>query len=236
MFRDYIYLDTDKMKRYATKIKVQKVELEQGEESEAEEMLFEEFEYKLEQEHLDKDFIEISEEKDEDFIDGMKRQVLIRFESELLIPEEFGQVEFIKKILSNETAKDRLSQILSQDDQSIPKEFISSIIKDRGNVPIYFDLGEYKICSNLQGKYFRNIEYAEFEENVQEKVIVVAKLESICKIDKEIILYNIYKDLLGLSREMRRSLTNKEKGKNDIPEEIRIYGKEIRVSILAIYK
>lgn len=235
MFRDYIYLDTDRMKRYATKIKVQKIELEQGEEHEAEEMLFEEFEYKLEQEHLDKDFIEISDEK-ENFIEGIQRQVLIRFESELLIPEEFGQVEFIKKVLSNDTAKNRLSQILSQDDQSIPKEFISSLIKDRGSAPVYFDLGEYKVCSNLQGKYFRNIEYAEFEENVQEEVTVVAKVDSICKVDKDIILYNIYKDLLGLGREMRRSLTNKEKGKNDIPEEIRICGKEIRVSILAIYK
>lgn len=235
MFRDYIYLDTDRINRYATKIKVQKVELQQGEENEAEEMLFEEFEYKLEQEHLDKDFIEIPFEK-EDFINRIQRQMLIRFESKLLIPEEFGQVEFIKNVLSNEHVKDHLSQLLSEDDKSMPKEFISSLIRDRGSVPVYFELGEYKVCSNLQGKYFRNIEYAEFEENVQEEVIVIAKVDSICKVDKDIILYNIYKDLLGLSREMRRSFTGKDKSKNDIPEEIQIYGKEMRVSILAIYK
>lgn len=235
MFRDYVYLDTDRIKRYATKIKVQKTKIEQVEENEAEEMFFEEFEYKLEKEHLDKDFIEIQPEA-EDLISRIQKQIIVRFESEILIPEEFGQVEFIKKVLSNDSVKDSLSQTISEEDSTIPKDFISSIIKDRGSVPIYFNIDEYKVYTNLQGKYFRNLEYADFEDNVQERVMVVAKVDSICKDNKDIVLYNIYKDLLGLSREMRRSITNKDKSKSDISEEIKIHGKAIQVSILAIYK
>jgi len=234
MFRDYIYLDMNRITSYGRKCGMDKSIVDKKENCATEEMYFEEFEYKIEKEHIDKDFLILSEEEDKECINRIQKQMIIRFEKELLIPNEFGQVEFLKKVLSNDSVKNSLTSTLSNNDTEIPKEFLSSIIKDRGSVPAYFNIDDYKIYTNLQGEYFRNIEYADFEENVGELVTVVAKVESVCKIKKDIVLYDIYKDLLGLSREMRRSIISNDN--SNVPEEIKIYGQGIKVSILAIYK
>ena len=137
--------------------------------------------------------------------------------------------------MRNNNAKDSLINTISHDDSEIPREFLNSLIKDRGCVPAFFEIEGYNIYTNLQGEYFRNMEYADFEENVGEPVTVVGKVEGICKIDKDIAIYDIYKDLLGLNREMRRSFKGKSNN-SDIPEQITIHGKGIKLSILAIYK
>lgn len=232
MFRDYIYLDMKRVTSYGRKCRMDKKICGEAKNPITEEMYFEEFEHKLEKEHIDDDFVIIDE--DSGNVNRVQKQMIIRFEKELLIPNEFGQVEFLKKVLSNDNIKDNLTSTLSNSDDEIPKEFLSSIIRDRGNVPAYFKMDNYKIYTNLQGELFRNIEYAEFEENVGQLVTVVAKVDNVCKVEKDIVLYNIYKDLLGLSREMRRSL--KENDNSGIPEEIKTYGKGIKISILAIYK
>lgn len=235
VFRDYIYLDMNKIRRYGEKCGVDESRIKEKKNSVTEEMYFEEFEYKLENEHEDRDFVIISEQDTKENIEKVKKQMIIRFEKELLIPSEFGQVEFLKKVLSNNNAKDSLINTISHDDSEIPREFLNSLIKDRGCVPAFFELEGYNIYTNLQGEYFRSMEYADFEENVGEPVTVVGKVEGICKIDKDIAIYDIYKDLLGLNREMRRSFTSKANN-SDIPEQITIHGKGIKLSILAIYK
>lgn len=234
MFRDYIYLDMKRITSYGRKCGMDKNICKETENSITEEMYFEEFEYKLEKEHIDEDFLILEEDGDKETINRVQKQMIIRFEKGLLIPKEFGQVEFLKKVLNNDNIKDNLTSTLSNNDEEIPKEFLSSIIKDRGSVPAYFEIDNFKIYTNLQGEFFRSVEYADFEENVGELVTVVAKVDNVCKTEKDIVLYNIYKDLLGLSREMRRSL--KRNDNSSIPEEIKIYGQGIKVSILAIYK
>lgn len=234
MFRDYIYLDMKRITGYGKKCRIDKNIYEEIENSITEEMYFEEFEHKLEKEYIDDDFLILGEEGDEENINRVQKQMIIKFEKELLIPNEFGHVDFLKKILNNDNVKDNLTSTLSNNDDEIPKEFLSSIIKDRGSVPAYFEIDNYKIYTNLQGKFLRNLEYADFEENVGELVTVVAKVDNVCKIEKDIVLYSVYKDLLGLSREMRRSLRNNDN--NSIPEEIKIHGQGIKISVLAIYK
>lgn len=78
-----------------------------------------------------------------------------------------------------------------------------------------------------KGKYFKDIGFSEFEENVDEEVTVVAKVEKVDSSIKNIVLYDIYKKLLHLNREMRRSFANGNN--NDIPEKLAIEGKGIRL-------
>lgn len=231
MFKDYIYLDTNRINSYGRKLRVSNVSIEDGD-SVDEEMYFERFEDKLENEHINEDFL-IIENDNEDVINIIKPQMIIKFQEKLLIPNEFGQVEFLKRILSNDNMKNELSNVLSKNDEEIPKEFFNTLIKDRKNFPIYCNIGDYKIYTNLKGEFFRNIEYYDFEENVEEVVTIVAKIDNISKLNKDIVLYDIYKDLFGMNREMRRTFND---GNKNIPEQIKINGKGIKMTVLAIYK
>lgn len=234
MFRDYIYLNSDKILNYGRKLGLNNNLFNNEDKLIAEEMYFEEFENKLENEHKDSDFFDLCGDNEEKII-NIKKQTIIRFEKELFIPREFGQVEFIQKAIKNDSIKKYLTNYICNEND-IPSDFVYKLLRDRGSVPIYFNFDSYKIYSNLQGKCFRNIEYVDFEENVDEIVTVVARVENISNIEKEIILYNVYKDLLGLGRELRRTIKTNDKQSNSMPEEIRILGKGIKIDVLGIYK
>lgn len=232
MFKDYIYLNTSKIKNYGIKLGLNDELLKKEETNIAEEMYFEEFENKLELEHINKDFIDLDED-DEFGVSNIKKQMIVRFEKNLSIPDKFGQVEFIEKVLANKSIKEYLFKSMTNE-SDMPEEFMNKLIRNKGKIPIYFDEGDYKLYSNLEGKYLRNIEYIDFEEYIGESVTVVAKVESKSDNLKEITLYNIYKNLLGLNREMRRSMNCDNS--SGMPEEIKIIGKGIKIEILGIYK
>ncbi len=231
MFRDYIYLDTKRVNSYGRKLGIGDISIENGD-STGEEMYFEKFEYELEHKHINKDFLVVQSDNEAD-INKVNPQMIIKLQEKLLIPNEFGEVEFLKRLLTNENMKNQLSNVLSKNDEEMPKEFFATLIKDRKNFPIYCEVGQYIIHTSLNGEFFRNIEYFDFEENIGEVVTIVAKVDNAGKVEKDIVLYDIYKDLFGMNRQMRRAFNDNNK---NIPEEIKIKGKGIKISILAIYK
>lgn len=230
MFRDYIYLDTKRIYRYGRKLMIDD-SCKEDKDFVDKEMYFEKFEYKLESERKNKGFLEIRSDSEDD-INKIDREMIIRFRGKLLIPDEFGKVEFLKGILSNDNMKNQLSDDLSRNDDEIGAEFLKAMIKDRKNFPVYCNIDEYKIYANLNGEFFIG-EYSDFEENVGETVTIVARIDSISKTEKDIVLYNIYKDLFGMNRQMRRAFNDNNE---NIPEEIKIKGKGIKMNVLAIYR
>ncbi len=208
--------------------------LKEYENIETDETYFEKFEKQLENVKSKGYFVDMTVDLSNDFkIEDIKKQSIIKFESDLLIPEEFGQADFIKTILQNPYAKDALWDSINNSDD-ISKEFLSGLISEDRNIPIYFNINDYNLYSTLKGNNLCNINYSEFEENVEETVTVLAKVEKIDSNEKEITIYDIYKDLLNMNRAMRRNLSDREN--KEIPEKITIYGKGIKLLILAVYK
>lgn len=260
MFYDYIYLDMDRISAYGTKLGMKKPNLSQMTEKttnnrekqciegesvgkqeilkeymnfETDETYFEEFEQKLETVKGKGLFFDISDDSNEkaDFINLNKRSIL-KFEAKLLIPEEFGQADFIKTVLQNPYGKSAL--LGSIEDNDMPKEFLNDLINEDRNIPIYFEVGDYKLYSTIKGKNFCNIGYSDFEENVGDEVTIVAKVEKVDNVSRNIMIYDVYKDLLNMNRAMRRSMEESNSG--GFTEKITIEGKSVKLVILAIYK
>lgn len=257
MFYDYIYLDMDRILAYAAKLGMKKpnfskmmerttnssenvytegISLDTQElireyrDVDSDETYFEDFERKLESVKSEGFYSDMTIDAID--IKSLKKQSIIKFEAMLLIPEEFGQVDFINAILHNPYGKKAVFD--SIDEEKIPKEFFNGLIREDKDIPLYFDVGDYKFYSSLKGRKLRNISYSDFEEYVGEEVTIVAKIEKIDNKDNEILLFDIYKDLLNINRAMRRSIT--EGNSNDIPEKITISGKSVRLAIIAMYK
>uniref|UniRef100_UPI003BAAF8FA DUF6414 family protein n=1 Tax=Clostridium paraputrificum TaxID=29363 RepID=UPI003BAAF8FA len=201
------------------------------------EEFFEEFQKRLDKIKKDGYFIDFDDYDDFDNFEEIKKDSIIKFDAELKIPEKFGQVDLINGLLKTPARKQALisSFDISSDSDKVASEFLKGIIRDDGKVPVYFDFKDYILFSKVKGEYFKGIDFSEFEESVDEEVTVVAKVEKIDKYSKNIVLYDIYKDLLHLNREMRRSFSNSVNSEQ-VPEELTIKGKGIRLEILAIYK
>ncbi|MCT4661599.1 MAG: hypothetical protein N4A40_07020 [Tissierellales bacterium] len=261
MFYDYIYLDMDRISTYATKLGMRKPNsskmmerttnstensytegttsgtqevLKEYRDVETNETYFEDFEKKLENLKSQGYFVDLTDNVDEEVeIKSIKKQSIVKFESELLIPEEFGQADFIKTVLQNPYGNNVIWDSIDDADD-VPKEFLNGLISEDRNVPLFFEVEDYKFYSSIKGNKLCNVSYSEFEENVGEEVTVLAKVEKVDNIDKEILLYDIYKDLLNMNRAMRRGMADGKSG--GIPEKITINGKGIKLVILAVYK
>lgn len=264
MFNDYIYLDNNTIRRYCQKLSVRIPKLTQSKQrtlknkeaniiedayktevSEEEEIIeqysqevnneiiFEKFEESLFELNDEKYFTDMTEDqtgcKEIEFI---KKQSIIKFNGILSIPEEFGQVEFVKKILQNKEGKEML--LNSLEDNAPEKTLLKSLINENGNIPVFFQYGDYKLYANIKGNNFCNIKYIDFEDNLEEELTVVAKVEKIHPKGDRVLIYDVYKDLLELNRAMRRVMNTSPN--DSIPEKIFIGGNCIRLSVLAVYK
>ncbi len=260
MFYDYIYLDMERISAYGTKLGMKKPNLSQMTEKttnnrekqciegesigkqeivkeymnfETDETYFEDFEQKLEAVKERGLFFDISDDSNEKFdFTNLNKRSILKFEAKLLIPEEFGQAEFVKTVLKNPYGKSALFE--SIEDSDMPKEFLNDLINDDKNIPIYFEVCDYNLYSTIKGKNFCNMGYSDFEENVEEEVTIVAKVEKVDNVPKNIMIYDVYKDLLNMNRAMRRSMAETNNG--GLQEKITIKGKSVKLAILAIYK
>lgn len=253
MFRDYLYLDKNRINKYykqtggiipnkekeliekkinldagagvkvvkanGNHTKSKQIEIDKTYETED---ILQLFELELQKENKSK-FFDLGDEDID--INTIPKGVIIKFEGKLEVPDEFDQIDFIKKVLNNPKTSDQFIKDIVNNNPS-DEELFKVLLKEGREIPVYFDLSKLTLYSNIKSENL-NVEYDEFESYIEDEVTVIAKVENYCNKEK-IKIYDKYKDLFKINRAMRREI-------EDNDGDIYIDGPGKKISIIAIY-
>lgn len=182
-----------------------------------------EFEEKLKTEHYNEIYFELEDQEID--IKSISKGSIVKFEAKLDIPIEFEEVDLIKSIVNNDNISDEVvSEIVSNNPTE--EALFKSLIKDGKDIPVVFDIEDIKLFSSIKGNCLK-VNYDEFEENIDEYVTVLARVDKV-DTSKSIKIYDKYKDLFRLGRSIRRSIENDDGS-------IYIDGPAVKLSIVAMY-
>lgn len=250
MFRNFIYLDTDKMYTYIRQIEKQNrpqmkrvsrkdkksigaevsaLSLQadneltmEGEITQDQSFDYDRFEYALEELEGD-DFFNfvLHDEYDYTTLPQMK---LIRIQNTFEIPEGFDTVELIHKFKSY--------VVNSIDIDAAQKQLVTDLLENSSaDIPIIMENDDITIASKLKAQ-FLHCESNDLEEYAEQEVFMLCRVIGV--VDKDSVeIYNPLKDYIKLSRAIRRSLPND--GKDMGLDSIVIPGPVLKVDIIAIY-
>ena len=232
MFGNLIYFNKSKIKQYAT--------LMQGENNDIISSLdissYDTSNYLLTCSQFEKllrgrnDYYDYVDDTPEVTVKDVKTSSIIRVRGEIYVPEEFDMIHlveeyksiFIKAVKSkNEEEKDLIKTV-----------FDSSKMK----IPVYCELNSdcdywLGICKAIPVNLL--IDYQDIEDYEGTEFTILAKLEArkIFK-DTPLIVYDFYKDFLGLNRALRKQIPLNKK----VPfENISVEEDYLSLEILAIY-
>ena len=260
MFRDYLYLDKNRINKYYKQIcgvipnkekklieknanldtsagvKFEKVngnqtkskQIDIGISYETEDVLqlfeqkLQKFEQKLQKEDKSKFFDLYDEGID---IDTISKGAIVKFEGKLEVPHEFDEIDFIKKVLNNPKTSDYFIKDIINNNSS-DEELFKVLLKEGGEIPIYFSLNDLILYSNIKSENL-TVRYDEFESYIEDDVTVIAKVEK-CHAKGKIKIYDKYKELFKINRAMRREI-------EDNDGDIYVDGPGKKISIIAIY-
>lgn len=158
-------------------------------------------------------------------INTVPKGSIIKFEGELEVPHEFDEIDFIKTMLNNPATSEQFMKDIVSSNPS-DEEIFKLLVKDGREIPVYFDLEELALYSNIKSENL-NVEYDEFENYIGDEVTIIAKIEKYDRKEK-IKIYDKYKDLFKINRAMRREIEGED-------GDIYIEGPGKKVSIIAIY-
>ena len=158
-------------------------------------------------------------------INTVPKGSIVKFEGKLEVPHEFDEIDFIKTIINNPSTSDQLMKDIVNTNPS-DEELLKLLVKDGREIPVYFDLDELALYSNIKSENL-NIEYEEFENYIDDDVTIIAKVEKNDSKEK-IKIYDKYKDLFKINRAMRREIEGED-------GDIYINGPGKKISIIAIY-
>lgn len=158
-------------------------------------------------------------------INTVPKGSIIKFEGKLEVPHEFDEIDFIKTIINHPSTSDQFMKDIVSSNPS-DEELFKLLLKDGREIPVYFDLDELALYSNIKSENL-NIEYEEFENYIDDEVTIIAKVEKNDNKEK-IKIYDKYKDLFKINRAMRREIDGAD-------GDIYIDGPGKRISIIAIY-
>ena len=176
------------------------------------------------------DFFDFTDGSNQYSLSTMPISSIIKFNSSISIPEEFDMVRMVEEYKS--ILVDYINFNSSEE-----KGFLTQIMQNSKNkIPLICEIqndNEYKLgFAKLQPNNLL-IEYNEIEDVEDNDVIVLAKIISRRQVsDKEIEVYDIYKDFLGLNRAMRKQIT---KPVDETFNNISIDENFIGIEVLAIY-
>ena len=158
-------------------------------------------------------------------LDTILKGSIIKFEQRIEVPYEFDEIDFIKSILNSPTTSGEFIKDIVNNNSS-EEELFRSLVKDGRQIPVYFNLNESKLYSNIKSENL-TIDYEEFENYIGEEITILAKVEKNESSDK-IKIYDRYKDLFNINRAMRRHIEGED-------GDIYIDGPGKKISIIAMY-
>ena len=252
MFRNFIYLDTDKLYTYKRQIEgkntptiksvrktqnrgveagfnVLSVQAQEQISSEAEIEQDASFDY-------DRFELALSEYESEDYFDfvlntdytfrTLPAMKLIRLENSFRIPDEFDIINLIEQFKPYIMGRIETNTVQEQ-------EVINNLLNNTSaDIPIIIETDEINISSKLSLKYL-NEDFTELEDYEDQDVFMLCRVVGTVKKEK-VEIFNPLKDFIKLSRVIRRNL-NVEMNKAGL-NPIIIDGPVLKVEIIAIYK
>ena len=99
-------------------------------------------------------------------LDTILKGSIIKFEQRIEVPYEFDEIDFIKSILNNPTTSGEFIKDIVNNNSS-EEELFRSLVKDGRQIPVYFNLNESKLYSNIKSENL-TIDYEEFENYIGE--------------------------------------------------------------------
>lgn len=158
-------------------------------------------------------------------INTIPKGAIVKFEGKLEVPHEFDEIDFIKKVLNNPKTSDYFIKDIINNNSS-DEELFKVLLKEGREIPIYFSLNDLTLYSNIKSENL-TVRYDEFESYIEDDVTVIAKVEKYHDKGK-IKIYDKYKDLFKINRAMRREI-------EDNDGDIYVDGPGKKISIIAIY-
>lgn len=158
-------------------------------------------------------------------INTVPKGSIVKFEGKLEVPHEFDEIDFVKTIINNPSTSEQFMKDIINSNPS-DEELFKLLVKDGREIPVYFDLDELSLYSNIKSENL-NIEYEEFENYIDDEVTIIAKVEKNDNKEK-IKIYDKYKDLFKINRAMRRGIEGED-------GDIYINGPGKRIAIIAMY-
>lgn len=260
MFYEYVYLDMEKIKQFALYLGIKTEENISGKREKGAKAtldagvlsteiqirdeknyqitpsdftIFNTFKDKLYKEKIY--FIDANDYENDSFISTLDRGKILKFDGMLKIPEQFGEIDFLQNILGDQVTKEILMGEIDIKEDSHKALFSLFFGKNKkSKIPVFFELGEYKLYSLLDREYLKVEDFSDFENLQNEEMTVYAKIEKVDSVEKDIEIVDIYKDVLGFNRAMRRGInTNSNSTFND---KITLCGKTIKNTIIAVLK
>lgn len=206
----------------------------QGFEEDAVQMLFEsEKEYKLyeflsllENNAYYNDF---TKENSDNNISELGIPTIIRANCEIYIPEQFDMIKIIDEYKDFLISK---MDLKNNEDQDI----LNALFKNsKMKIPVFCELGEscnyWLGVSNIFSEDLK-VDYNDLEDYESKTITIIARLNSRrYSNQKPIIVYDIYKDFLGLNRALRKQIRN---GKQEF-EKISVEEDFLDLEILVAY-
>lgn len=160
-------------------------------------------------------------------ITTMKRGYIIRFESNIIIPENFDIIQLMEQF--KPMILEGASREMPEEEKAAFKTlFGSTEIK----IPIMCEIEDIPGCSKIDSMNLL-VEYSQLEEYERENVIVLARIVSNSLISKNTEIYEPLKDFINMNRSLRRQFAENR------PVELnQLYCDEdyIRLEILAVYE
>lgn len=181
-------------------------------------------------------FIDADDYNDTEYIEKLKRGKILKFDGELMIPEKFGEIEFMQNLLKNDGAKNAIMDgvnIHGQHERQIFELFFGKNKKTK--IPVYFEVGEYLLYGLLENDCLKIEDYSDFENLSNQEMTVYAKIEKVDNAEHEFEIIDVYKDVLGMNRAMRRG-TTQNSSNNSFAESVTLKGKGIKASFIALLK
>lgn len=166
-------------------------------------------------------------EGDEKSIEALGRGTIIRFETEIEIPEAFDTISILN-IFPENFIKEQITSEIDENEKDLVRNFFRM---KKASLPICMNLEDMLLCSKLYSNCFQ-CDDEEFEECLDEELVVVAKVISNNKSrNKEI--FNPLKDFFVINRAARRTMNiEKTEGLENIYAEKNY----VDLEVLAIYQ
>lgn len=252
MFRNFIYLDTDKLYTYKRQIEgvnnpniktikktknrgleaqIATVSVKSQDElcTEAEverdiSFDYDRFEFALSS-YEGEDYFDFVMNGEEYSFKTLPQMKIIRLQNSLIIPESFDIVAIIQQFKGVIFEQ---MEIEKNEDMQLMKSLFDNTSAD---IPILIQEDDITIFSKLNSKYL-NVEYTDIENLSEDEVYILCRVIGVNAKEK-VVVYDPLKDFVKLSRAIRRTIKADD---NEIGlEKIAVSGPVLKVEIIAIY-
>jgi hypothetical protein len=132
-------------------------------------------------------FVNSNHYRELEYINQLERGKILKFDSTLRIPEQFGEIDFIKNVIENDTLKDVLMDEINIGQDKEKAIFSLFFGKNKETkIPVYFEIGEYKLYSLIDRKYLNISDFADFENLQNEELTIYNNIEKVDNSNNEV--------------------------------------------------